>query len=45
MNANSQEPPLIILKTLLQVRVSDIDGAEEIISTLMGSVVEPRKVY
>ena len=32
-------------RTLLQVKVSDIDGAEEIISTLMGSVVEPRKDF
>ena len=32
-------------RTLLQVKVSDIDGAEEIISTLMGSVVEPRKEF
>jgi DNA gyrase subunit B len=30
---------------LLQVKVSDIDGAEEMISTLMGSVVEPRKDF
>ena len=32
-------------RTLLQVKVRDIDGAEEIISTLMGSVVEPRKEF
>ncbi len=32
-------------RTLLQVKVSDIDGAEEMISTLMGSVVEPRKDF
>jgi DNA gyrase subunit B len=32
-------------RTLLQVKVSDIDAAEEIISTLMGSVVEPRKEF
>jgi DNA gyrase subunit B len=32
-------------RTLLQVKVGDIDEAEEIISTLMGSVVEPRRDF
>lgn len=32
-------------RTLLQVKVSDVDGAEEVISTLMGSVVEPRRDF
>ncbi len=32
-------------RTLLQVKVSDIDAAEEIISTLMGSIVEPRRDF
>ncbi len=32
-------------RTLLQVKVDDIDDTEEIISTLMGSVVEPRKDF
>ncbi|MFK7974406.1 MAG: DNA topoisomerase (ATP-hydrolyzing) subunit B [Rickettsiaceae bacterium] len=32
-------------RTLLQVKVDDIDDAEEIISTLMGSVVEPRRDF
>lgn len=32
-------------RTLLQVKVSDIDDAEEIISTLMGGVVEPRRDF
>jgi len=32
-------------RTLLQVKVSDIDNAEELISTLMGSVVEPRRDF
>lgn len=32
-------------RTLLQVKVKDIDEAEEIFSTLMGSVVEPRKEF
>jgi len=33
------------IRTLLQVRVSDIDEAEEVFSTLMGDVVEPRKDF
>jgi DNA gyrase subunit B len=32
-------------RTLLQVKVNEIDAAEEIISTLMGSVVEPRRDF
>lgn len=32
-------------RTLLQVKVGDIDNAEEMISTLMGSVVEPRRDF
>lgn len=32
-------------RTLLQIKVSDIDDAEEIISTLMGGVVEPRRDF
>ena len=32
-------------RTLLQVRVNEIDDAEEIISTLMGNVVEPRREF
>jgi len=32
-------------RTLLQIRVGDIDEAEEVISTLMGSVVEPRRDF
>ncbi len=32
-------------RTLLQVKIGDIDGAEEIISTLMGNVVEPRRDF
>lgn len=32
-------------RTLLQVKVSDVDNAEAIISTLMGSVVEPRRDF
>ena len=32
-------------RTLLQVKVGDIDDTEEIISTLMGSVVEPRRDF
>lgn len=32
-------------RTLLQVRVNEIDSAEEIISTLMGNVVEPRREF
>ena len=32
-------------RTLLQVKVSDVDSAEEIISTLMGNVVEPRRDF
>ncbi|MCC2646602.1 MAG: gyrase subunit [Rickettsiaceae bacterium] len=32
-------------RTLLQIRVADIDGAEEVFSTLMGSVVEPRRDF
>jgi len=30
---------------LLQVKVGDVDDTEEIISTLMGSVVEPRRDF
>ena len=32
-------------RTLLQVRVSHADDAEEVISTLMGDVVEPRREF
>jgi DNA gyrase subunit B len=32
-------------RTLLQVKVGDTDSAEEIISTLMGGVVEPRRDF
>ncbi len=32
-------------RTLLQVKVGDLDEAEQIISTLMGSVVEPRRDF
>jgi DNA gyrase subunit B len=32
-------------RTLLQVRVSHADEAEEIFSTLMGDVVEPRREF
>ncbi|MGC0372484.1 MAG: hypothetical protein DGJ47_001198, partial [Rickettsiaceae bacterium] len=32
-------------RTLLRIGVDDVDGAEEIISTLMGSVVEPRREF
>lgn len=32
-------------RTLLQVKVNEIDSAEEIISTLMGNVVEPRRDF
>ena len=32
-------------RTLLQVKVGDIDSTEEIISTLMGNVVEPRRDF
>lgn len=32
-------------RTLLQVKVNDVDEAEEIISTLMGGVVEPRRDF
>ncbi len=32
-------------RTLLQVNVHDVDDTEEIISTLMGSVVEPRRDF
>ena len=32
-------------RTLLQVKASDIDAAEEIISTLMGNIVEPRRDF
>jgi DNA gyrase subunit B len=32
-------------RTLLQVKVGDVDEAEQIISTLMGSVVEPRRDF
>jgi len=32
-------------RTLLQVKVGDVDDTEEIISTLMGSVVEPRRDF
>ncbi|WP_316353776.1 DNA topoisomerase (ATP-hydrolyzing) subunit B [Candidatus Trichorickettsia mobilis] len=34
-----------IRRTLLQVKVGETDDAEEIISTLMGSVVEPRREF
>ncbi|WPY01407.1 DNA gyrase subunit B [Candidatus Trichorickettsia mobilis] len=34
-----------IRRTLLQVKVDETDDAEEIISTLMGSVVEPRREF
>jgi DNA gyrase subunit B len=32
-------------RTLLKVRVEDVDSAEEIFSTLMGNVVEPRREF
>ncbi|MFV9846862.1 MAG: hypothetical protein AB8U62_07000, partial [Rickettsia aeschlimannii] len=32
-------------RTLLQVRVAEIDEAEGIFSTLMGDVVEPRRLF
>jgi DNA gyrase subunit B len=32
-------------RTLLQININDIDNTEEIISTLMGSVVEPRRDF
>ncbi len=32
-------------RTLLQVKVSDVDEAEEVFSTLMGGVVEPRRDF
>jgi DNA gyrase subunit B len=32
-------------RTLLQVKVGDVDEAEQVISTLMGSVVEPRRDF
>ncbi|MGI4775400.1 MAG: DNA topoisomerase (ATP-hydrolyzing) subunit B [Janthinobacterium lividum] len=32
-------------RTLLQIKVGEADNAEEIISTLMGSVVEPRREF
>ncbi|KIE06190.1 DNA gyrase subunit B [Candidatus Jidaibacter acanthamoeba] len=32
-------------RTLLQVKVQDIDQAEEVFSTLMGEVVEPRREF
>jgi len=32
-------------RTLLQIKIGDIDDTEEIISTLMGSVVEPRREF
>ena len=33
------------VRSLLQVKVSHADEAEEIFSTLMGEVVEPRKEF
>ncbi len=32
-------------RTLLQVRVNEVDKAEDVISTLMGNVVEPRREF
>lgn len=32
-------------RTLLQVKINDVDSAEEVFSTLMGSVVEPRRDF
>jgi DNA gyrase subunit B len=32
-------------RTLLQVKIADIDSAEQLISTLMGDVVEPRRDF
>jgi DNA gyrase subunit B len=32
-------------RTLLQVRVNDASDAEEVFSTLMGDVVEPRRDF
>ena len=32
-------------RTLLQIKVGDADEAEEVFSTLMGGVVEPRKEF
>jgi DNA gyrase subunit B len=33
------------IRTLLQINIGDIDGTEEMISTLMGSVVKPRRDF
>jgi len=33
------------VRTLLQVKVSDLDAAEEAFSVLMGDVVEPRRQF
>jgi DNA gyrase subunit B len=32
-------------RTLLQVKITDVEEAEEVFSTLMGAVVEPRKEF
>ena len=32
-------------RTLLQIKIEDIDNAEEMVSTLMGGVVEPRRDF
>lgn len=33
------------IRTLLQVKISDFDEAEEVFSTLMGDIVEPRREF
>ena len=33
------------VRTLLQVRVGDVENAAEVFSTLMGDVVEPRREF
>ena len=33
------------MRTLLQVRVGDVEDASEVFSTLMGDVVEPRRDF
>ena len=33
------------VRSLLQVKINHIDGAEEVFSTLMGDLVEPRREF